>query len=610
MQKFNKNQELAVNTIKGPILVLAGPGSGKTFVLTNRIYNLIVNNKVSPNNILVITFTRAAANEMKERFLKLIRESDYDIVDEPIFGTFHSIFFDILKDNFGFNNDSLLNFNDEIIFLSDVLKGYDKIKITKELLNGILKDIKAYKLSEEKDEKFIPKTLSKKQFFEVYNRYKEVLFNAKKLDFYDMIDLCYELLNKHKDVLEKYREKFEYILIDEFQDINAKQYKIVKLICETKNLFVVGDDDQSIYRFRGSSPKIIREFKRDYKKTKQIILNENYRCAKKIVEFSKNVIDKNRERIKKDLVSRRDTAGQIEIKQFASSNFENEFLIDKIKDYLRMGIKLNEMAIIYRTNLLQNSVCELLNKYNINYNIKDKTNNPYDFFAIKDIISYLKFAVNKEGANELVSIINRPLRYVSREAIPLKNATIKSLKVYYKNNNYILKYIDKFEKDIYNINKLITPLAIRYIRQQVKYDLFLKNHCKKLNLDYEEAIIALNAFEEESIGFNKKDIFLNYIESKNDDYKIQKVKKDSINLMTYHLSKGLEFKVVFLIDVNDNIIPHKKSIKSNDIETERRLFYVGVTRAKDYLNIYFTKTRFGKIFKPSRFLIEGLGGKL
>ena len=609
-KKFNDNQLLAVKTYDGPVLVLAGPGSGKTFVLTNRILNLIIDNNVNPNNILVITFTRASANEMKERFLNLVKENELDIDYEPTFGTFHSIFFDILKENFGFNNDSLLTNKDEIMFLSDVLTKFKKLKITKELIDSILKDIKAYKLSKEKEEKFTPKTFTKRQFFEIYKMYQEELFNAKKLDFHDMIELCFKLLSEHQDVLDIYREKFKYILIDEFQDINLEQYKIVKLICETKNIFVVGDDDQSIYRFRGSSPKIIKQFKKDYKKTKQIILNENYRCAKKIVQFSKKVIDKNKHRFKKNLISRRDIDGEIEIKEFQDSKLENEYIINRIRQYYKNGIKLKNMAIIYRTNLFRNSICEFLNKYNINYNVKDKINNPFDFFAINDIVSYLKFAVNGVGAEELVKIINKPLRYISRESINVSEGTIKNLKQYYKNNNFILKYIDRFENDIKNINKLITPLAIRYIRQKIGYDVYLKNYCKKLNIDYDDTMNALNDFEEESIGYNNKQEFLKYIENKKNELVNEDKNKDSINLMTYHLSKGLEFNVVFLIDVNDLIIPHKKSIKSNDVETERRLFYVGITRAKEYLNIYFTKTRFGKTFKPSRFLIEGLGGKL
>lgn len=474
MRKNNINQEIAIRHGNGPCLVVAGPGSGKTYVLTNRVLNLIDSIGVNPENILVITFTRAAANEMRQRFINLVNEELGTIDSMPKFGTFHSVFYDILKSNFGYAGNSLLNSDEEKKLLSEVIYKYRKLKVSHDFINNVLKDIKYYKLSLEKNEKFVPNSMDKRIFLRVYQDYQEKLFYNKKLDFSDMIFKCYELLKSNKKILVYYQKQFKYILIDEFQDINRIQYDLVRLVCKSKNIFVVGDDDQSIYSFRGSQPGIMTDFLKDYKNTKIINLNENYRCARQIVKFSKLVIDCNKERFDKNLVSNRKELGQLEIKAFVDASEENNYIVSLIKKYRRLGIKLSDMAILYRTNILTNSIKAYLDKYNISYKVKKEDNNVDDHVTL--------------GGNE-------------------------------------------------------------------------------------------------------------------------KTDRDSVNLMTFHLSKGLEFDTVFIIDANDGLIPHKKTIRENDLETERRLFYVAMTRAKNNLHIFFTTRRFGKDFKPSRFILEALGGQ-
>lgn len=465
--ELNKNQKEAVDVNTGPCLVLSGPGSGKTFVLTSRIYNLIMNYKVRPSNILIITFTRAAACEMKERFLKIVSAERLRLYELPHFGTFHSIFFEILRNDFGYSKESLVSEDEEKRYLIDALNKCQFAKdrqMSESDVYKILREIDEYKLCREREESFYPGFVDKRTFNDIYRNYQDELYNHRKLDFYDMIDKCLELLSKNIDILKKYQESFRYVLIDEFQDINKSQYELVKLICKTKNLFVVGDDDQSIYRFRGSSPLVMREFLKDYKMTRKIYLNENYRCAKVIVKFSKKVIDFNKSRFKKDLIAKRDEIGSLEIKAFVDTREENEYIIKKIKEYIESGIKLSDIAILYRTNILANSVIQSLERNKIPYIIK--------------------------GKNDI---------------------------------------------DITDEN--------------------------------------------------------------------------AIKLMTFHLSKGLEFKTVFIIDANDGLVPHKKSILDDDIETERRLFYVAMTRAKSNLHIFFTLRRFGKDFKASRFILEAVGGE-
>ena len=607
-RKASLNQEIAIKHGNGPCIVLSGPGSGKTFVLTNRILNLIVEYGVEPDSILVITFTRAAANEMKNRFQKLVKENGITISELPNFGTFHSIFFEILKNDFGYNSNSLMSDEDERILLSEVLEFDKKRIVTNDLLTNIIKDIKNYKLYCEREEIFAPHFLSSKEFKRIYELYQEKLFNNKKLDFSDMISKCEELLSKHQDILEYYQEKYKYVLIDEFQDINKSQYDLVKMICKNKNIFVVGDDDQSIYKFRGSNPRVMNDFIKDFKKSKTIYLTDNYRCSKKIVKFSKLVIDYNVDRFKKDLKAKRDELGNLQVKAFVDSVEENKYVINKIREYQRRGISFSNMAILYRTNLLSNSIKTDLSKQNIPFIIKGDDKSLYDNFAVKDIISYITYAIYGNDSKSLINIANKPLRYISRDAIKFEGTTIDDLIKYYNNKDYILNNLYKLKNDLRIIKNSITTLAIRYIRLNMLYDKYLINHCKKNDIDYEDTIEALDAFEEESIYYKDIKEFIEYINRSKNDKKIKKY-NDAVNLMTFHLSKGLEFEVVFIIDANDGLIPHKKSIRENDLETERRLFYVAMTRAKDSLHIFFTTRRFGKNFKASRFIVEAIGGQ-
>ena len=609
MLKCNVNQQQAIGHGDGPCLVLAGPGSGKTFVLTNRVLNLIDVMNVNPENILVITFTRAASLEMQQRFLGIIKNNKLSISAMPKFGTFHSVFYDVLKNDFGYNSKSLLNLSDEKIFLSEVLEHYKIRKKGFDYILNVLSDIKHYKLALEREEKFIPKYLSSRMFYKVLCDYQEKLFNNKKLDFSDMISKCYELLVSDNSVLDYYQKKYKYVLIDEFQDINKLQYDLVKLICKSKNLFVVGDDDQSIYKFRGSHPKVMVDFLKDFKRAKVINLNENYRCAKQIVKFSKLVIDHNKERFDKNLVSNRDEVGRLEIKSFVDSTEENKYIIGTIKKYFRQGKKLSDMAILYRTNLLSNSIKMSLNRSGINYVVKGEDKNIYEHFAIKDIISYLRLSIGKFNASDLISIANKPLRYISRDSIKYKNTSIDDLIVYYKDKEYILQNVYKFKNDLNVVKRNITPLAIRYIRKNIAYDKYLKEYCRMNDFDYDEIEEILDAFEEEAIHYKNIEEFIKYIDDCKDKKVVNEVNSEAVNLMTFHLSKGLEFDTVFIIDSNDGLIPHKKSIKENDLETERRLFYVAMTRAKNNLHIFFTIRRFGKDFKPSRFIVEAIGGQ-
>ena len=601
--EFNENQLKAINQIKGPVLVLAGPGSGKTFTLVNRIYNM-VKSGISTENILTITFTRKAANEMKDRYLNLVNNNKNDTI--PTFGTFHSIFYMILREDFGYSSKSLITKDEERKFLLSVIEKDNTLNIKKDLIDNIIDDFNKENILKEKGDKFTPKSLTRNKYIKIRKNYEEVLYNNKKLNFHGMIENCYKLLNKDKEVLKKYQNKYKYILVDEFQDINNEQYKILKLICKSKNIFVVGDDDQSIYKFRGSNPSIIRDFKKDYKNYKLIILNENYRCPNNIVKFSKKIIDKNKDRIKKNLLSNKKD-GRLEIRAFDDCIKENEYIIRLIRFYTKNGVAPNDIAVLYRTNILSMALTYELKKNNIKFNIKDGNNYFLNNFAINDIISYLKLSLGENDLITSMNIINKPNRYISRDSISHIEFNIKDIKEYYKKIDFVYKNIIKLENDLKTIKKLITPLAIRYIRYDIGYEKYLIDYCKKNGVDYNEIKELIDYLEEISIKYTDIRSFIEFLDSFNENLKDDNSNKDSISLMTFHLSKGLEYKVVIIIDANDGFIPHRKSIE-NDLETERRLFYVAVTRSKLFLHIFFTLNRQGKQFKPSRFIREALGG--
>lgn len=473
MKKNNLSQDQAINFVSGPCLVVSGPGSGKTYVLTNRIFNLIANCGVPPKNILVITFTKAAGDEMKRRFIKLTRENDFHLTDIPHFGTFHSIFFKILREDFGYNLNSLITDSEARTYIKSIVTKYGNIRNYKDIEGKVLKEISNYKLARERGDVYIPEHFDLHTFKNILIDYKNILCIKKKLDFPDMIDKCHELLLRNKGVLKKYQEIFKYILVDEFQDINKSEYDVVKLLCKTNNIFVVGDDDQSIYSFRGSRPGVMKDFENDYKGTKKIYLDINYRSKDNIVSISKKLIDHNKKRLYKNLNANDKTLGKIAIKKFIDSRDEDNYIINLINKYRNLGFSFSDIAILYRTNQLSYSIQNDLMKNGIPYKVKE-------------------------------------------------------------------------ENDI-------------------------------------------------------------YLKTKKRDSAYERIRSDAVNLMTFHISKGLEFKVVIIIDANDGICPHKKSIKDFDIETERRLLYVAMTRAKEYLHIFFTIRRFGKNYKASRFILEAIG---
>lgn len=615
----NLNQKSAISHFNGPCLVLAGPGSGKTYTLTNRIYNLIKTHHVNDENILVVTFTRKAANEMKERFQKMCKNSKLANYENVNFGTFHSIFFEILRTSYSYTNNSLLKYDEKLLYYKEIVE----MLVHKGIMDAssLPRDIESLKTSlmeflnyKTHIQNFNEKIDTKSTMYQIYRYYFEKCKKEKKLDYDDMITLVRIYFQNDKNTLLKYQNLFQYILIDEFQDINLPQYEIIKMISKTKNLFCVGDDDQSIYNFRGVSPKIMQQFLNDYNNAKIYNLNINYRSTKDIITYATNVIKHNKLRLKKELLPSKTSKGLIEVKSFENVNYENEYVLNNIKKLYKIGLPYKEMAILYRTNNVPLSLVDYLKSNNIPFNIKDKIFNIYETFYIKDIIAYLKLATNKFTSSELYRIANKPNRYITRQSIPHGDASIDNLLQYYRFTPYMIKTLKKFKKQIEFMSSLPTSAAIEYILDQITYREYLENYCNEKNINLNEITDNIREIQDEAILYPKISDFLTFCD-KNSIYLSslanttqidENTNENAINLMTFHSSKGLEFMDVQIIDANDGIIPHKKSLKNGDIEAERRLFYVALTRSKQNLHIYFTNLRYARKQEKSRFIQEGM----
>lgn len=605
--KLNMVQEKAVKHKDGPMLVLAGPGSGKTLVITERTKYLIERHKVPENNILVITFTRAAAREMKERFLKIM-ETDRTGVS---FGTFHSVFFTILRYAYNLSTDNIIGEEEKASWIRDIVKKMDlEYADEKEFITDLLSEISLVKGNRIELSTYYSTTCGDEVFRGIYREYDRKLRREKRIDFDDMMLLCYELFNMRPDILKLWQGKFRYILIDEFQDINRLQYDIVRMLAKPEdNLFIVGDDDQSIYRFRGAKPEIMLQFPKDYPDCKKIILNINYRSGSDIINAAGCLISHNKVRYSKEMKASRKTNGKVSIERFDTMAGQNERLVQEILKEYKAGTALSDMAILLRTNLGAGDVIHKLMEYNIPFRAGDNLPNIFDHWIAADLISYIRIALGENDRELYLRIINRPKRYISRECFDERKVNFDSLYSYYEDREWMLSRIEQFEYDLAMIAGLNPYAAVQYIRRGIGYEEFLKEYADSRKISAEELMDVLNEIHESTRDFKTFADWFSYIRQYKEELRKQaqndKMKKtEGINIMTMHGSKGLEFSVVFLVDVNEDIIPHKKAVLPENIEEERRLFYVAMTRARDKLFIFSPKQRYNKEMLPSRFINE------
>ena len=608
----NKEQKEAIMHRDGPAMVLAGPGAGKTYVITNRVKALIDEYGVKPEQILVVTFSKAAAVEMKERFEMLTGGRRLPVR----FGTFHSVFFQILRLAYHYEVKDIATPALKYRFLEETLNetGYG-VDDKKEFLSDIEKEISRVKGEGIEIDCYFSSACSAEIFQKMYRGYQEKLQRHRCLDFDDMVVYAYQLLKEREDIRRRWQAQFRYLLIDEFQDINRLQYETVCMLAEPENnLFIVGDDDQSIYGFRGAKPGIMLSFPKRFPDTKQIVLGVNYRCSDEIMKAAERLIGKNNERYEKHIVANKGKEQPVHMKKCENLPDEAEKIVAQIQMYQKEGIAYQEMAVLFRTNMQMRLLAGKLMEHGVPFTMRENLPNLFDTWMAKDIMCYLQLALGNRSREKFLKIANRPVRYLSRTAFTESEVSFDKLRAYYavKNQEWMEERIWNFEYDLKNLASLSPYAAIHFIRKGIGYDEFLKTYADERNVNADDWFDVLDEMQE--MARDKKSIpeFLSFVENYGDtleeirqEQKKQQVKEEpGVSLMTMHASKGLEFPVVFVPTLNEDIVPYRKAVQEGNLEEERRMLYVAMTRAKTYLHLSFVKERFHKEAEPSPFLYE------
>lgn len=602
--QFNNSQLKAVKHKSGPMLVIAGPGSGKTTVLTARIRNLIEEYSVNPANILVITFTKAAANEMKSRFNNMMGRST-----NVTFGTFHAVFFMILRAAYNYSVDSIIK---EDVRQNIIKQAIERSRLEPDDLNEMVSNITG-EISRVKTETidinaYYSASCPEEEFRDIYKYYVKTLKKMGLIDFDDMLLYCHELLTTRRDILAKWQQKYQYILIDEFQDINKIQYDIIKLLAKPQdNLFIVGDDDQSIYGFRGSKPEIMLNFDKDYPDTDKVILDTNYRSTGYIVSAAGKVIAHNKVRFAKNINTVNDPGDKVDIIEFNTQAEEYEKIIDNIRKESASGGNYSDNAVLFRTNSTAAGFVRKLVEYSVPFVTRDGVPNVFEHWIARDVITYMNIAMGSRKRSDFLQIINRPKRYIGRDYLTDAEISFDNLEKYYEDKNWMIERVDRLKYDILAMASMSPYAMINYLRKGVGYDGYLDEYAQSHNMQVRELYDVMDELMESARNFKTFNEWFAYI----DEYgtKLRESyaamdKQNAVILTTMHSSKGLEYPVVYIIDANEEITPHKKAVFVPEIEEERRMFYVAMTRAKRRLNIYYARKRYNKEIEVSRFVKE------
>ena len=602
--QFNNSQLKAVKHKSGPMLVIAGPGSGKTTVLTARIRNLIEEYSVNPANILVITFTKAAANEMKSRLNNMMGRST-----NVTFGTFHAVFFMILRAAYNYSVDSIIK---EDVRQNIIKQAIERSRLEPDDLNEMVSNITG-EISRVKTETidinaYYSASCPEEEFRDIYKYYVKTLKKMGLIDFDDMLLYCHELLTTRRDILAKWQQKYQYILIDEFQDINKIQYDIIKLLAKPQdNLFIVGDDDQSIYGFRGSKPEIMLNFDKDYPDTDKVILDTNYRSTGNIVSAAGKVIAHNKVRFAKNINTVNDPGDKVDIIEFNTQAEEYEKIIDNIRKESASGGNYSDNAVLFRTNSTAAGFVRKLVEYSVPFVTRDGVPNVFEHWIARDVITYMNIAMGSRKRSDFLQIINRPKRYIGRDYLADAEISFDNLEKYYEDKNWMIERVDRLKYDILAMASMSPYAMINYLRKGVGYDGYLDEYAQSHNMQVRELYDVMDELMESARNFKTFNEWFAYI----DEYgtKLRESyaamdKQNAVILTTMHSSKGLEYPVVYIIDANEEITPHKKAVFVPEIEEERRMFYVAMTRAKRRLNIYYARKRYNKEIEVSRFVKE------
>lgn len=596
--KLDKYQQEAVYIKDRNVLVVAAPGSGKTTVIINRVNHLVMNLNVKIGNIIVITFTRSAGDNMRTRYKKMFNRDK-----APFFGTFHGLFYKILlKEGF---NITILEGGIAHRIVKGILSKYSD-EVSEDKIKEVLNNISTFKTSLMCRSDFTP-SISNDIFDECYEAYEGYKQKNQLWDFDDLSIQVIELFKNNKNILNKYRGLFNYVLVDEFQDCDDIQVNFLKLINNDNELFAVGDEDQCIYSFRGSKPEYMVTFSELFPQGKKVYLSINYRSKENIVESSKYVIENNDNRNKKKIEAFNKSYGIIKYSKPYSETMQGEEIATVIKESHN---KLTENAVLYRTNMEARSVIDVFTKRKIEFILLDKGYNFFEHFICKDILSYLRLAIDIKNKASFLHIINKPFRYISKSSLEhvKSNFDDKSpfdILINKKDTPpFQAKKLDDLKKEIQYLNKLSLGSAIQYIISDLKYSEYLKNYGEKYNQSIDDLEDVLEEFKSAAEGLRTIIELFAHVENVKEQIEKSKGNKDGVILSTIHGVKGMEFKNVFMINCAEETLPHKSSIEKN-LEEERRLFYVGITRAINNLYLYSPRTIRGQFKDPSRFIAEG-----
>lgn len=594
------------------MMVLAGPGSGKTTVITHRIKRLLEQG-VNPSGILVITFTKAAAQEMKQRFYELVGRDGEGRAEAVSFGTFHSVFYRILRLAYGFSAGNVVGEEEKRLYFKGFLEASDlEVEDEGEFISAVINEISYVKGNRLELTHYYSQNCPEEWFKKLYGGYESMLRQKGKLDFDDMLIMCHELFLERRDILAAWQRKFRYILVDEFQDINRLQYEIVKLLAlPENNLFIVGDDDQSIYRFRGAKPEIMLGFKKDYPDAEEVLLAQNYRSTREIVDTSLRLISHNKVRFGKCLIPARGAGKSVDVTVYENPLRETEDVARKLRLYGQAGYSYEDMAVLLRTGHGLGLLAEKLMEYNVPFVMRDRAPNLYSHWIARDMFAYLELGNGSRKRSDFFRIMNRPNRYLNRDAFQTAEVSLEAVRSFYQGRDWMEDRICDLEGDIRAIGRLKPAAAVNYIRKAVGYDAYLKEYAEFRRLKPEELFEVADRLMESAAGFSSYGDWMEHIrqyeetlKEKRQEASERKEKPEGVTLSTMHSAKGLEYKVVFVIDANEGIIPHHKAGLPADIEEERRLFYVALTRAKERLHICAVRERYHRRQELSRFVGE------
>ena len=613
--EFNEEQKKIIEHVSGPLLCIAGPGSGKTTSIIERVVHM-THNGVNPNNILVVTFTKAAAEDMKKKY-----ERKTDAKSGVVFGTIHSFCFTVLRkyNDKKYNVSNIITDIEQRDFFRSQIKPLRIEWIDQDyIISSIIGAISNIKNNGVDPNSIEVEGCSNEKFIEIYGAYEDFKEENDKLDYDDMLFLTNKLFENNIEILDYWRDRYSHIIVDEFQDTNELQSKILyDLAYPRNNICIIGDDDQSIYMFRGAMPRIMLQFEKQYPNCTKVILNKNYRSEPEIVNATKKLIEHNKVRFDKPLVAVKSGSGKIENLSFSNRDREITKVIKIIKDKQREGTPLSSIAILYRTNNQAQQVVQSLIKADIPFYTYEMVINIYNHWIFRDIMLFKKVVDGTCTINEFLAIINRPNKFVSRKILPIKyseDGVMKcSLKMPHEwQQKRMFEDLSDWYFSIHKMEKQTPYQFIETIRKDLKYDKFIEEYAEKNKLDKSQFFDVIDDIQESAEPFRSFDEWMPFVDNEIKTFKDKmksKSKENSVTLSTMHRSKGLEWDNVIIIDANEDITPYYKAESADEMEEERRMFYVAATRAKENLIICSIEKRNKTKMVLSRFVEEMINTK-